>query len=814
MRTISYLVCAQCILAASSVVWDPAMAANPAPAVLPNLQLTRGGVVRAIVVQPDGRLIVGGNFTSINGVPRQFLARLNPDGTVDPSWDPSPSDPVTQLAANDHAIFVLGSFTNIGGLDRIGLAKLNLSDGTLDAVWDPHPNRPPATLAVNGAEVFISGGFSSVGGQSRMALAKLSADGVGTVDAEWNPGMAGSASAMAVDGPYLYVGGYYYQIGGVDRTSLARLTTSGAGVVDPVWAPRMSAGTTVGAILPDGTNVYVESMSGLQRFSTLGTGPVDTAWGPLPSSMVYVLLKDGAHLYVGGSFSSVGSLPRRGLARISLEAGTVDPSWDANLDQDVWALALSGAGLYVGGAFEHAGNALGLGLARVDPDSAQRDPTFAPRVQLPGHVFALAVQPEGHLIVGGRFAFAGDVPRQNLARTHPDGSLDLAWAPHANSTVTRLLVHGEDLFVAGHFTIMGGLSRYRLAKVSLAGAGATDPTWNPNMDTDINSHVLDLAALGTNLFVGGFWNQIGGRARMGLAKLSTTGTGSADPNWDPAPGPCCSGYLVESLVLIGNDLFVCGVFTRIGGLNREHLAKLQTEGTGAADAVWNPNPVGGYAQWLRTDGAALFVSGGFTNIGGQDRWHLAKLSATGTGEVDPAWNCGAENRGYPLVVHRTNLYVASFFTNAIGEMLPLLGRLSTTGTGAVDSDWHPAPNVPPPHIRGDAGYPTTCTYASAANDSAVYVGGKFTLIGGAVRNGLAAFDEFPLRPRFRRATYTPNGFSCEIALEPNQPHRLQVSSDLSEWHDAATFTSTVPVMPFEDHGATNSKQRFFRIVSP
>src|SRR5688500_20394696 len=38
-------------------------------------------LVRAIVVQPDGKIIIGGDFTTIGGAARNRIARLNPDGT-------------------------------------------------------------------------------------------------------------------------------------------------------------------------------------------------------------------------------------------------------------------------------------------------------------------------------------------------------------------------------------------------------------------------------------------------------------------------------------------------------------------------------------------------------------------------------------------------------------------------------------------------------------------------------------------------------------------------------------------------------------
>src|SRR5687767_10359031 len=46
------------------------------------------GSVHAIVVQPDGKVIIGGNFTTVQGLVRYGLARLNADGSGDTTFNP------------------------------------------------------------------------------------------------------------------------------------------------------------------------------------------------------------------------------------------------------------------------------------------------------------------------------------------------------------------------------------------------------------------------------------------------------------------------------------------------------------------------------------------------------------------------------------------------------------------------------------------------------------------------------------------------------------------------------------------------------
>src|SRR3984893_7670066 len=76
------------------------------------------GAVRVVVVQPDGKILLGGDFTTLspNGgvaVTRNRIARLNPDGTLDTAFNPNANSSVTSIAVQaDGKILVGGFFTS------------------------------------------------------------------------------------------------------------------------------------------------------------------------------------------------------------------------------------------------------------------------------------------------------------------------------------------------------------------------------------------------------------------------------------------------------------------------------------------------------------------------------------------------------------------------------------------------------------------------------------------------------------------------------------------------------------------------------
>src|SRR5437899_4177684 len=103
------------------------------------------GFVYAIAVQTDGKILIGGDFTTLspNGgvaVTRNHIARLNPDGTLDTAFDPNANDVVFSIAVQaDGKILAGGFFSGIGGLTRNHIARLDATTGLADS-FDSNAN--------------------------------------------------------------------------------------------------------------------------------------------------------------------------------------------------------------------------------------------------------------------------------------------------------------------------------------------------------------------------------------------------------------------------------------------------------------------------------------------------------------------------------------------------------------------------------------------------------------------------------------------------------------------------------------------------
>jgi len=90
--------------------------------------------VYSIALQPDGKILIGGSFDTVGGVTRNHIARLNPDGNLDATFDPNvfALGFVTSIALQaDGKILIGGLFSSVGGVSKKNLARLN-PDGTVD----------------------------------------------------------------------------------------------------------------------------------------------------------------------------------------------------------------------------------------------------------------------------------------------------------------------------------------------------------------------------------------------------------------------------------------------------------------------------------------------------------------------------------------------------------------------------------------------------------------------------------------------------------------------------------------------------------
>lgn len=340
---------------------------------------TTNAAVRAIVHdEASGYTYIGGLFTQVcdrdgaNCVKRLSIARLEPDGSLDPSWATEYNDqvnlgPVNALALSDGGgVLYAGGLFGGAGPNRTNLAAFDSATGAATD-FDPDPNGDVFSLAVlNGGAstvVYAGGNFTSIGGQSRQNLAKLDIDGAA------NPTFAEAddwVRSVAATGTHLLAGGAFENIGpeiGVDDEAIPFLAAVGTGSeeVDTAFNPAANdqvwSLATGDAWFAGGDFTEVDSAT-RGKVAALLTDGSALQWAPNANATVGALATAPDAVYAGGTFSSIGGESRSRLAELDtfLTLGGAT-AWNPEPNSEVLALDVSADGdtVFAGGSFNQVG---------------------------------------------------------------------------------------------------------------------------------------------------------------------------------------------------------------------------------------------------------------------------------------------------------------------------------------------------------------------------------------------------------------------------------------------------------------------------
>jgi uncharacterized delta-60 repeat protein len=730
----------------------PALAQSALDGFDPNAD---GGVF-VVVVQPDGKILIGGSgFTTLspNGgaaVTRNNIARLNPDGTLDTLFDPNANGTeVRSIAVQaDGKILVGGDFTTIGGQTRNHIARLDATTGLADS-FDPNANGTYVnSIAVQADGKILAGGFfTNIGGQTRNNIARLDAT-TGLADS-FDPNANSYVQSIAVqaDGKILAGGNFSAgfgtpTIGGQTRNRIARLDPN-TGLADsfdpnangPVFSIAVQADGKIlaGGVFNQGAGTPTIGGQTRNRIARLDatTGLADS-FDPNANGIdvISIAVQADGRVLAGGSFSTIGGATRNNIARLDATTGLAD-SFDPNANNEVLSIAVQSDGkVLAGGSFNSLSPDGGATVARNHIARLETDGRLDQTVNLStvgSFVFATAVQPDGKILIGGGFTTVLGVTRNNIARLNTDGTLDNGFDPNANGSVISIVVQSDGkILVGGQFSGMnsiGGATRNYIARLDPT-TGAAD-----SFDPNANNEVLSIAVQSDGkILVGGFFNglnSIGGATRNYIARLDPT-TGAAD-SFDPNANNGVYSLAVQpdGRVLVG------GVFngaSSIGGQSRNRIARLDPT-SGLADS-FDPNANNTvYAIALQSDGGVL-AGGPFTSLspnGGATvtRNHIARLNTDGT--LDTGFNPNATGNVESIAVQSDGHVLVGgdlHGPNSIGGATRnYIARLDPT-TGAADTGFDPNAN--------------NSVYSITVQPTGkILAGGYFTTIGGQARNFFA-----------------------------------------------------------------------------
>ncbi|MEM8521192.1 T9SS sorting signal type C domain-containing protein [Flavobacterium sp. PL12] len=566
-------------------------------------------LVETVQVQSDGKIIIGGNFTLFNGVACNRVIRLNPSGSVDNTFSIGSGfdNNVKSIAiqANGKIVFG-GDFTSFNGIGINRIVRLD-KNGLLDATFESGSGFSNGSVSVikivNSGEIMVGGSFSaSYNGKDVNRLALLNADGtlVSAFDIGKGPASAAVLSVTLDSDLSFYIGGSFSVFDSQNQGRLAKIDSDGA--------------LQIG-------------------YLTSGVG--------FDNAVLKVISLADNKTMAFGSFSKFNG---KSVARITrlLENGSIDLSFNSagtGANNLIRAAALQSDGkiVFVGNFTSYNGTLINR-ICRIFPDGTI-DPTFVIGLGFTTQVYAIAIQDDGRIIVGGNFTKFNGVTVDGVVRLLPNGSLDSSFTNvGADGIVEAILIQPDGkILIGGRFSNFSGNAHNKL--VRLHTDGSIDSTFS--IGTGFDKNVFSLALQSdTKIIVGGSFLTCNGISSKRIVRLNSNG--GLDATFVIGSG-FSKGEVRTILVQPDNRLLIGGTFN--GTYNSKPVMRIvRLTADGIYDNSFNVNLNSTLFNMCFTPDAKLLIAGNFNSVSGITKHRIARLKLCNNSSV---WNGASWNNGSP-----------------------------------------------------------------------------------------------------------------------------------------------------------------------
>ncbi len=481
---------------------------------------------------------------------------------------------VYSLLFNGGNLIAGGAFTQAGTTSANGIAQWNGSSWSSfgSGVSSGYVYR----LAIFNGSIYAAGPFNGIGGVAATNIASWN----GSSWSALGTGVSGSVLRILSNATNLYVGGFFAQAGG----KIVNLIAS--------W---------------DGANWNAIGSSG--RLNGLN-----------PS--ILALANDGTNLYAGGTFTSAGQATNANyIARFDGTNWYALGSGIGPVGSIVRALAIATNGVYAGGEFSAAGGVSAADMAFWNGTN------WSALGSGPGGVVAsILVRADGVYIAGASLEGSGPnyfspiFMRWDGTNWYNALSLSNAFFAEPFNTVDitmdAVAAVGSNIYVGGRFNYAQGDQNYLMDATSCPDIFCINNGGFASLvGTGVNSNVLDMATIGTNLYVAGYFTNAGGIAASHIAMWNGV-------NWSAlASGVVGNGY-VDTLAVIGTNLYAGGNFTNMGGVSTSRAARWDGNNWWALGSGLSGPNSSTTVLGLCSSANDLYVGGGFQVAGNKSSFNV------------------------------------------------------------------------------------------------------------------------------------------------------------------------------------------------
>ena len=447
------------------------------PGFNPQLTVDLSNLGGNLIIQPDGKIIVFGGYTPLNGsVGKSFVKRLNPDGSPDTTFDCQECRsfiPIIVTLQSDGKIL-------IGGTARV--IRVN-QDGSLDNSFNYPLNTPTVPCQTKHIAAQTDGKVlvgcivqNSSGIDTHEYVQRLNNDGsvdtgFATITPQINPQYITRVTKIVLqpDGKIVLGGGQTIDGGWVRRYNAD-------GTQDNTFQASVSGYVTGIELMPDGNylvSAWYSSPRGVTKL--LANGITDTSFTTTSISqneyVTGVKLLSNGQIYI--SIQTSNSFPTPSVTRfIRYNAnGSVDNSFSQTFTNfGRWAVDSSDRIVVSRNGF-----------FRLNFDGII-DSSFSPNISADGYANAVAVQSNGKMVIVGEFSKTNEFNSGRITRINADGTTDTSFNTGSGFDVAPKAVSLQPdgkILVSGRFTSYNGTPRTMVARLNAD--GSLDPTFNPTV---------------------------------------------------------------------------------------------------------------------------------------------------------------------------------------------------------------------------------------------------------------------------------------------------------------------------------------------
>lgn len=637
--------------------------------------------VSSFVAQPDGKILVCGSFTTFNGVTKNRIVRLNPNGTTDATFViGTGADGVVECVAvqDDGKIIIGGQFTKFNGVTRRYIARLN-ANGSLDTTFDSSAgfNSHVYSVVVQGDGKIIAGGnFISYNSVSQNYIVRLNSD-ASIDDSFVTSGFNNIAYIIQLsnDGK-IFVGGKFTKYNNVTKNGIVKLNEDGS--LDETFTTGSGANNVVRNILnlEDGTlllggdfTAYAGTLRNyIVRVNANGT--IDSSFNPgkgFGSSVTSFQQQPDGKLLIGGSYTLFNNKVRHYLVMLD-EDGTLDGNFNPGhaADGQIRDVAVQAdQKMVIVGNFNSFNDVLNNRIARIDQDG-NVDTTLQTGTGADQLIRTVVSQSDHKIIIGGNFTTFNTAQKSYLARLNSSGSLDndfnIGYGP--TDVVRDILIQPDGkILICGDFTVFNTKTFNRIIRLNMD--GTIDTGFQPL--SGANNSIYSMKLQNDNkIVISGNFTTYDGAARNRLARINSDGT--LDSSFSVGTG--ANGIVNNMVIQNDGKIVIGGNFTTLNGVTSTRIARVNADGSRDASFVSTVGANAGVESIILQENGKILIGGSFTKYNNVTRNYIARLNPDGT--LDESFNKtlnGANKPIYKLISQDEKYIAVGDFTayNGIGR---------------------------------------------------------------------------------------------------------------------------------------------------